>query len=559
MEKKSYTRVRLGEMLIANGVITEDQLKATLKVQKEKKERIGTIFKKLGYATEDDIILVLGKQMGIKHLSLSNIIVDRSLLQKVPESIARKYQVIPVYKKNDVLTLSMVDPLDVFAIDKIKELTGLEVEPVVSKESEVMRAISANYLGGKSKLQDAASSVDDATDALDQENLQDTEADSPVIKLVNNIISEAVTDGASDVHIEPEADKMRVRYRVDGIMREVMSSPKTFYSSLISRIKVMGGLDISEKRVPQDGRCQLNVSGHEIDIRISTLPTIFGEKIVLRLLDRQNIFVELEHLGLEGAALEALKRQIKKPYGLMLVTGPTGSGKTSTLYAILNSINTLEKNIVTVEDPVEYQMSIINQVQVNPKVGVGFAHGLRAIMRQDPDVIMVGEIRDSETAVMAIQAALTGHMVFSTLHSNDAASAVTRLLNMGIEPFLVASSLTSVVAQRLVRKICPACKEEVPASEEISVPEVDLQGAILFRGKGCDKCRNSGYSGRTGIFEYLEVDDPIRQLIYKKADAAQIHDVARENGMLTLREAAARKAISGISSLEETMRVTIDA
>lgn len=553
----------LGEMLIAEGIITRGQLERTLAEQKLHGGRLGVILRNLGYVSEEAIIKVLGKQMGIPHMSLDNVIVEPDIAKMIPETVARRYQAIPLYKKGNVITVAMVDPLNVFAIDDIRRITGSDIQTVVSTERDILKAIDRFY-SVSSSMQDAIK--DFASQAAAEEGIEDRSIaleakaadETPVIKLVNMMITQAVKDGASDIHVEPDEKATRIRYRVDGILHEVMNPPKHLQSGISSRIKILASLDISEKRVPQDGRLNMNVGEKSLDIRVSTLPTIFGEKVVMRLLDKGAILPSLEEIGFSTAALNKFKKMITKPYGFILVSGPTGSGKTTTLYSALNIINSMEKNIITIEDPVEYQLKLVNQVQINPKAGVTFATGLRSILRQDPDIIMVGEVRDKETAVIAIQAALTGHLVFSTLHTNDAPGAIARLVDMGIEPFLIASSLMVVVGQRLVRKVCQKCKRAYkPTAELLKELEISETSDITFvEGAGCQNCRGTGYSGRIALFEVLIIDEAIRNLIIAKASTTTIRAAAFKTGFTGLREEGLDKAIKGITTLEEVLRVT---
>ncbi|MFQ5456220.1 MAG: type II secretion system ATPase GspE [Nitrospirota bacterium] len=552
----------LGEMLLAEGVLSQEQLERALSEQKRHGGRVGTILKSMGFVTEDDIIKVLGKQMGIQHLELSNIIIDPEIVKMVPETVARRYHVVALYKKENILTLAMVDPLNIFAIDEIRDITGLEIQPVVSKEDDVLKTIE-RYYSVTSTIVNAIKDADITHESEKEEvtKLEKIAAETPVIKLVNTIISQAVRNGGSDIHIEPDEDILRVRNRVDGILSEMMTTPINLHAGVTSRIKIMANLNISEKRVPQDGRIQTRVGNKDIDLRVSTLPTVFGEKIVMRILDKSSCLINLDEMGFSDDTLIKIRRFVKKSYGLFLVTGPTGSGKTTTLYAALNSINSIEKNIVTIEDPVEYQLKLINQIQVNPKVGVTFATGLRAILRQDPDIVMVGEIRDRETATIAIQAALTGHLVFSTLHTNDSAGAVARLVDMGVEPFLLASSLICVIAQRLIRRVCKRCKTlYIPAEnliKDLGIDNVKGERDFKFmRGEGCQECRNTGHSGRIGIYECLVIDDAVRNLIISRSSSNDIRSAAKNSGFATIREDGIQKATQGITSIEEVLRVT---
>jgi type IV pilus assembly protein PilB len=554
-------RKMIGELLVEGGVITTEQLDKALAEQRRRGGRIGEVLKSLEYVSEKTMIEFLGRQMGIPHTDLSSVSIDPSLVKIVPETMARRHQVVPLYQEGRDLTVAMVDPLNVFAIDDIRRLTRCEIFPTVATEREVLRAIDRYYSMTES-MQEVVRGIDEQK-AVEEERpatLEMMAEETPVVKLVNMIILQAVRERSSDIHVEPDADSLRIRYRVDGLLREVMSPPKHLHAGLTSRLKIQAGLDIAEKRVSQDGRFQMTVSGRSLDVRLSTLPTIFGEKIVMRLLDKTAGLVPLEDLGVSSDQLPRFKQWIHRPYGFILVTGPTGSGKTTTLYSALNVINSIQKNIITIEDPVEYQIRLINQVQVNPKAGVTFASGLRSIVRQDPDIIMVGEIRDRETANIAIQAALTGHLVFSTLHTNDAAGAVARLVEMEIEPFLVASSLVGVVGQRLVRKVCSRCRITYPSTpellEDLGLPKG--QAVEFVRGQGCNDCRETGYAGRAGIFELMPMSEGIRRLVVGKASSAEIRQLAIREGMRSLREEGLRKALSGVTSVEEVLQVTLE-
>ncbi len=552
-------------MLLAEGLVTELQLERALRVQKESGVRLGKVLRNLGYVDEESFITVLGKQMGISHVTLSRMGIDPKIARLIPELTARRHQVLPIFKKENTLTLAMVDPLNVFAIDDIHKITGLEIIPAVGTEREILKAIE-RYYSGSEAMQEAIRDADknatmEIEDFIPQE--EEEEDDSPAIKFVNTLIAQAVNEGSSDVHLEPDHDIIQIRYRVDGLLHDVMTAPKSLQAGVISRIKIMGNLDIAEKRVPQDGRFEMKVGDKDIDIRVSSLPTVFGEKIVLRLLDKGSVLIGLEQLGFKNKTMEDFGRYFRRPYGLILVTGATGSGKTTTLYSVLQTINTPEKNIVTIEDPVEYQLKRITQVQVNPKVGVTFATGLRSILRQDPDVVMVGEIRDRETVTLAIQAALTGHLVLSTLHTNDAPGAIARLIDMGAEPFLIASSLTAVVAQKLVRKLCKGCAvPDTPPEDLITrlgineLLKKQEKSACFSKGTGCAECRGTGYSGRIGLFEFLPVNDSIRELIVKRASSAEIRKNAHHNSYQTLRSEGILKAVQGLTTLEEILRVT---
>ncbi|MBI3607702.1 MAG: Flp pilus assembly complex ATPase component TadA [Nitrospirae bacterium] len=558
MSLPQQKRKMLGEMLIAEGLLTAEQLDHALAEQRRHGGRIGAILKGLGYVTEEGIIKTLGRQTGIPHQTLSTIIIDADVIKLVPELLARRHQAIPLYKKGETLTLAMVDPLNVVAVDDIARVTGLEIQPVVSTEQDVMRAIERQY-GMSSTIEEAVKNLEPYDDRQDAQSVQMERLaeETPVVKFVATIITQAVHEGASDIHIEPDPEVLRVRHRVDGLLREITTAPKGLQGGVLSRIKIMAGMDISEKRAPQDGRIEMKVGERDIDLRVSTLPTIHGEKVVLRILDKRQSVIKLSELGFPPSMYDVVHRLVERPHGLFLVTGPTGGGKTTTLCAALNTINTMARHIVTIEDPVEYQMKIISQVQVNPKAGVTFANGLRSILRQDPDVIMVGEIRDRETATIAIQAALTGHLVLSTLHTNDAPSAVARLIDIGVEPFLIASSLLGVIAQRLVRKVCLTCQKP----EEL--PQNVLKGLVLeastvkpMKGVGCTGCRNTGYSGRIGIFELLTTNDALRELIVDRASASRMKAEALRAGYVPLRQAGLAKVAVGLTTLEEVYRVT---
>jgi len=551
-------RKMLGEMLIAEGLLTPEQLDHALAEQRRHGGRIGALLKGLGYVTEEGIIRTLGRQTGIPHQALSTIIIDADVVKLVPELLARRHQAIPLYKKDGRLILAMVDPLNVVAVDDVGRVTGLEIQPVVSTEQDVMRAIEHQY-GMSSTIEEAVKNLEPYDDQQDTQSVQMERLaeETPVVKFVATIITQAVHEGASDIHIEPDAEVLRVRHRVDGLLREITTAPKGLQGGVLSRIKIMAGMDISEKRAPQDGRIEMKVGERDIDLRVSTLPTIHGEKVVLRILDKRQSVIKLSELGFPPSMYDVVQRLVERPHGLFLVTGPTGGGKTTTLCAALNTINTMARHIVTIEDPVEYQMKIISQVQVNPKAGVTFANGLRSILRQDPDVIMVGEIRDRETATIAIQAALTGHLVLSTLHTNDAPSAVARLIDIGVEPYLIGSSLLGVIAQRLVRKVCLTCQKP----EEL--PQKVFEGFALeastvkpMKGIGCTGCRNTGYSGRIGIFELLTINDALRELIVDRASASRIKAEALRAGYVPLRQAGLAKVAVGLTTLEEVYRVT---
>lgn len=555
-EKKS-----LGEAMVELGLITPEKLKQAKQEAERTREPLRRVLIRLGLVDEEAIVSFMEEQMGIPRMDLSNYLIDPKTVEFIPESLARKHLLMPLFKIGDTLTIAMADPMDVFAIDEIRLKTNCEVEPVVVSEKDLLKTLN-QYYGAKGTMEEVIKSIDKEKLGLKEgvepelKRLEGLAEEAPVVKLVNLIIIEAIKAGASDIHIEPDENLLRTRYRIDGVLHEVMSPPKHLQSAIISRIKILSGMDIAERRLPQDGRFQLKVENRQIDSRVSTVPTVYGENVVIRLLDLTSVLLGLGELGFSSEELKIYENLIRKPYGIILATGPTGSGKTTTLYSSLNTINSPEKNIVTIEDPIEYRLELVRQMQVNPKAGLTFANGLRSILRQDPDIIMVGEIRDLETAEIAIQAALTGHLVFSTLHTNDAPGAITRLVDMGVEPFLVASSITGVVAQRLVRTICKDCKEEYKPSEKILKDMGLSTTAKYFRGKGCKKCMNTGYKGRIGIFELMAPNDEIRALIVAKASTNEIRKATLNSRMKTMRDDGIDKVKSGATTLEEVLRVT---
>ncbi len=546
---------KLGEALIEEDILTQSQLEEVLKEQKITGEKLEEILLRKGLINSEELKRIRARVAGVATFDLSNYIIDPEVIRLIPEDIAIRYKVVPVFKIENTLTVAMTNPNDVFVIDELGRITRCVIEPVLADEISIRKA-QEQYYGTAGAIQDILTS-------LGKEKLTEVEklgADSPVVKLVDFLITQAVQENASDIHIEPEEKFVGVRYRIDGILRRRFSLPKAAQPAIISRVKIMAGLDIAEKRLPQDGRILMKVGGKDIDLRVSTCPTVYGENIVLRILDKSSMIIGLEKLGFPEKELKIFEELISQPYGIILVTGPTGSGKTTTLYSALQKLNKDEVNIMTVEDPVEYQFPRMRQVQVNPKAGLTFASALRSFLRQDPDIIMVGEIRDLETVEIAIQAALTGHLVFSTLHTNDAPTAFTRLIEMGVEPFLVSSSILGVLAQRLVRKICERCKEEcIPSSQllqDLGLKEEEFSKIKFARGRGCKLCNTSGYKGRTGIFELLKVTPQIRELILNRASADQIRELAKTQGMRTLRETAIEKLLAQITTPEEIMRVT---
>jgi type IV pilus assembly protein PilB len=558
-------RKRLGELLVEAGLITKEQLEKALAEHRRTGERLGKVLVRQGLVKEQDIISLLEYQLGIAQVRLPPGSVNRELARLVPEPLARRYQAVPVRLEGNRLVVAMVDPLNVMAVDDLRLSTGYEIIPAIAAEAEIERALEECY-GQPLPLPELVA-TDEAEPApalqaevfdLDRQAAQ-AGAEAPIVRLVNGILHQALRERASDVHIEPQAEEVRVRYRVDGALRPVMSLPKVHHAAIVSRIKIMGAMDIAEKRLPQDGRVQIRVAGRQVDLRVSTMPTIFGEKVVIRLLDRGAMFLSLDELGFQPETLARYRRLIRRAYGMILVTGPTGSGKTTTLYATLREINSPEKNIITIEDPVEYVLEGINQIRVNPKAGLTFASGLRSILRQDPDVIMVGEIRDRETADIAIRSASTGHLVLSTMHTNDAAGAITRLLDMGVEPFLVASSVIGVVAQRLVRTLCPRCREaySVPegAEERLLLGEPEQTPLTLYRAVGCPECGGTGYRGRMAIQEVMPMSSALRRLVLARASSEEIAAQAVAEGMVTLWQDGLAKARQGLTTVDEVMRV----
>jgi type IV pilus assembly protein PilB len=596
---------KLGEILVRENILTPQQLREALDYQREHGGRLGFNLVKLGLVSDDMVTAVLSRQYGVPSVNLDLFDVDASVIRLIPREVADKYSVLPLSRVGATLTLAMVDPTNVFAMDDIKFMTGLNIEPVVVSEAGVQEAIE-QYYGGTREIElasmveatlagakgnghangngfamasDAVSlaqldfdeeasedvEVIDEDDEIDVSSLARMSEDAPVVRLVNVLLVDALQRGASDIHIEPYEKEMRIRFRIDGVLYDVMHPPLRLRDALISRIKIMSKLDISEKRLPQDGRIKIKLRSEgrsrELDFRVSTLPTLFGEKVVMRLLDKEKLMLDMTKLGFEPESLVKFKRNIERPYGMVLVTGPTGSGKTNTLYSALQSLNTTETNIMTAEDPVEFNLVGINQVQMKEQIGLNFAAALRSFLRQDPNIVLVGEIRDFETAEIAIKAALTGHLVLSTLHTNDAPSTISRLMNMGIEPFLVATSVNLIQAQRLIRRVCAECKEAVPtpaeALVEIGFTPDEARDLKIFKGRGCAKCNNTGYKGRVGLYEVMEITDDIRELILIGASALELRKRAIENGMLTLRSSGLVKIRNGVTTIEEVVRETV--
>jgi len=546
---------KLGQILIRNRIITEDQLEEALAKQRESGNSLGRVLIELKMVSEGALTSILARQIGLKYIDLANYDIDISASSLVDAEVARRYTLIPIGFEDGRLMIAMADPTNVFALDDVRIMTGMEIEPLVATKEDIISAINRFCRADA----DAQLSVDDLTEEA-SDNGQEAEIDdAPIVKYVNLLITEAVTDRASDVHIEPMDNDVRVRFRIDGVLHEIRRNPKQLHPGVVARIKVMADMNIAEKRVPQDGRASIDMRGKAIDIRVASLPTIHGEKMVLRILDKSASLMSLEELGFRDETMERYSRSFHKPYGTIMVTGPTGSGKTTTLYATLNVLNSIKQNIITVEDPVEYRLPLINQVQVHYKAGLTFASALRSILRCDPDIVMIGEIRDAESAQIAIESALTGHLVLSTLHTNDAPSALTRLLEMGIEPFLIASAVDCVSSQRLTRKLCDRCKEAYEPDpnflEKVGFTWEDMEEKKLFRSKGCPACNRTGFKGRIGVYEVLEVSENIEKLVSRNAPHVEIAEMARSEGMKTMREEGFAKVRQGVTSLEEVLRV----
>ncbi|MEW5952891.1 MAG: ATPase, T2SS/T4P/T4SS family [Bacillota bacterium] len=562
MDKHKQINNFLGARLVADGIISQGQLDDALSAQNMEKGKRGLLGKtlvRLGYCTEDDIARAIARRAGIPFISLETYTVDAAAVATIPIEVAKRYHALPIAFEGNRLVVVMQQPYDIMALDDLRILTGYDIKPVIAPDSELdaaMEKYSRAGLGFEHEVDDEAP-VEDAGVEMDESG------ERPAVQLANMIIAQAVGAKASDVHIESYEKYLRVRFRIDGVLHDTMQPPRRMHASLVSRLKVMANMDIAERRIPQDGRMSLRLEGRNIDIRVASLPGSYGERVTMRLLDRSGSIITLEQLGIDPAILSRYKESIKLPYGFVLVTGPTGSGKSTTLYASLAAVDKVAKNVITVEDPVEYRMEGINQIQINPKAGLTFASGLRSILRSDPDIIMVGEIRDKETARIAVESALTGHLVLSTLHTNDAAGAVSRLTEMEIEPFLTASSLACVMAQRLVRKLCSNCKASyVMTRQELeAVPGFPLQEGedkiILYRPSGCMRCSNTGYRGRLGVYELLNVSEKIQRLTLERKSAREIKDTAVAEGMVTLRRDGLLKVRQGITSLEEIMRVVL--
>ncbi|MCP9456273.1 MAG: type II secretion system ATPase GspE [Nitrospira sp.] len=567
-QESHYGRPLLGRILGERFKLSNAKLEEALAHQQEKGGRLGEVLLHLRMLREEELLEGLALQFGLPWMpQLETVAVDHDLIKKVPITFCRRYRVLPLRQEEGTVLVASTDPLETVALDDLRLLLGKPIKPVLTTGAALLARLNraydetANPAGAEQVMEDiaASESLDQLAHELDEpQDLLDATDEAPIIRLVNSVLFQAVRQRASDIHFESFERGLVIRYRIDGVLYPVLTPPKHLQASIIARIKIMAGLNIAEKRLPQDGRFAIRTAGKDIDLRVSVLPTSHGERVVLRLLEKETRLLNLSEMGFSGGRLSTIHRLIQLAHGMILVTGPTGSGKTTTLYAALSHINSSDKNIITIEDPVEYQLPGIGQMQVNPKINLTFAAGLRSILRQDPDVIMIGEIRDRETAEIAIHASLTGHLVFSTLHTNDAASAATRLIDMGIEPFLVASSVVAVLAQRLIRKICPDCKTPYkPSAEELSRLDLPSQTDLtLYRGAGCQACSQTGYRGRTGIFELMVLDDEIRRLIGSKADASTIKQAAVAKGMMTLKQDGAERVLQGQTSLEEVMRIT---
>lgn len=562
---------RLLDTLVKENLLTPDQAQKATAEQRRSNERLGTVLKRLAFLSEEDLLDFLSRKYGIPVINLQRVEVTEEITKLVRKDIATKYLVFPVRKVGNTLTLALSDPTVVLAIDDVQFATGLHVIPVLASDTAIREAIDKHYVDSAARLDellkgekqagtDALELVDRSAQKVDLTEVSEEAGEAPVIRFVNLILADAIRKRASDIHLEPYEKVFRVRYRIDGVLHDVMAPPKQMEAAILSRVKIMGNMDIAERRLPQDGRISVKFSSKEVDLRVSSLPTIFGEKIVMRILDKSGVVLDLTKLGFDEDDMERFRKAIQTPYGMILVTGPTGSGKSTTLYAAVSTINSPEINILTAEDPVEYNLLGVNQVHVREDIGMTFQAALRAFLRQDPDVILVGEMRDTETAQIAIRAALTGHLVFSTLHTNDAPSTVTRLLDMGIVPFLVSSSLLMVVAQRLCRRICPDCREqiELPLSVLLDVgfrPE-EAESIKVFKGVGCSNCANTGYRGRMAIHEILYINAELQEAIVKLRPANELKEIAIKHGMRTLRQSGLRKVALGLTTLDEIIRVT---
>jgi len=556
---------KLGELLLQEGLIEAEQLTRALEEQQHGGERVGTVLIKLGFISDDVLVEFLARQFHVPSVNPSRLTIPKEIISLIPPEIAQKYQAVPFGLMGQTLNVAMADPGNLFIIDDIRFLTRKNIQVHVASEAIIKRVLGRYQTGDENidevltRLRDDAE-VDlvDSSQEMDISFLEDAAEQAPVVKLVNHILLDAIRKQASDIHVEPYERSLRVRYRLDGVLYEMMRPPLQLKNAMVSRLKIMSRLDIAERRLPQDGRIKLKARGREMEFRVSVMPTLFGEKVVLRLLDKSGLQLDMTKLGFEESQFRAFREAINQPYGMILVTGPTGSGKTTTLYSALSELNRLSHNILTAEDPVEYSLSGINQVHIHDAIGLNFAAALRSFLRQDPDIIMVGEIRDFETAEVAIKAALTGHLVLSTVHTNDAASTIVRLLNMGVESFLVSSAVNLVLAQRLVRRICPECRavEEVPRAAllDLGVPEQEVGSFVCYQGKGCAECSDTGYRGRIALYEVMVMHEKLREMVLIGASAPEIKREAMELGMLTLRRSGIRKLQEGITSLSEVLR-----
>ena len=570
-EESRGQRLRMGDQLVERGIVTHAQLLECLALQKSSPgERLGQILVRKGYAKEEDVMACLAAEYGLDFVRVSQLEIPTRVREMLPANFCRRHKVLVIDADTDrgTVTLATPDPANVFLLDEVRRQLNCHVRLAVTTAAEIMKTIE-DLLGAEDfQLDELIRDIaDDSVEIVHDEedvaaDLAKVAGESPIVRLANYLICNAVKQGASDIHVEPGEKKMRIRYRIDGVLFEVMSPPQGMHPALVSRLKIMANLDISERRIPQDGRIRAIVRNRYVDFRVSTLPTTQGEKMVIRILDNRSILIGLERLGFEPDHLILFRDQLERPHGVILVTGPTGSGKTTTLYSALMTMNGSAINISTVEDPVEYFLSFANQVQVNERIGFTFATALRALLRQDPDVIMVGEIRDEETARISVQAALTGHLVLSTLHTNDAPSSITRLINIGIEPYLISASVNAVLAQRLVRRVCDKCKEVYAPSDDVkrALAKAHIEASTtLYRGKGCDRCRNTGYSGRCGIYEVLVLDDDFRDLVATRPNVTELRRYVTARGMVSLREDGVRKLERGLTTIEEVLRATEDA
>jgi len=567
-------RKLIGQILREQGFVTEEQIEEALKIQRDKGGVIGEILRSMGYASEDAIVTALGIQSGMETVDLDNLEIPPEVIEKVSVSIASIYRIVPVSFENNTLTVAMAEPHNLDVLDDLRFMLSCEVHGVIAAESSVDAAIEKYYATKKAEVDDIVKNIEtSSSDDIEMDfshkegtinlDLQEQITSAPVVKLLNYILVQAIKDQSSDIHFEPFEDDFKVRYRVDGVLYDMLPPPRHLAHAITSRVKVMSQLNIAETRLPQDGRIQLTIDGKPVDMRVSTLPTLFGESVVMRVLDRSVISLDLDRLGLREDELNAFRSLINRPHGIVLVTGPTGSGKTTTLYSCLNEANDIGIKIITTEDPVEYDLDGIIQVEINESIGVTFAACLRSILRQDPDKILVGEIRDLETAEIAIRASLTGHLVFSTLHTNDAPSAVTRLLDMGVEPFLIAATVEAVIGQRLVRNICTHCKESYEPTDEmlmqLNLTREDVRDKTFYYGKGCEHCNNTGYRGRSAVFEIMMMTDRLRELLQQRASTSAMRQIAREQGMRTMRESGLLKIYDGTTTIEEVVRETLVA